>query len=315
MNKVILRAPVLSQSGYGEHARFVLRSLRSQPDKFDIYKIKDKNNAYHTVDAEVFDKACQDVKKDFIEIVFISYQHNIAEAWFSEIVAKSKNILESIGNRNEVYWQTLRTEVEMWQLNFLRYHSTFYRYNTEFNVELTDDNIFDKEVYKEWNDDYKEDMQVITLCYNEVKYALNNLATPGHTHDEQALQKVSETTNERILLLSFLAMSIPMLGAIFSPKFSLHTKIFSASILLLLPIFYFSVVRFTKKRQIKLDKRRELMRRKKQMLGFLEYHRNNIEEIEKGDLADDVKKNIIVWEERNIKVGQQMIDKIDKKLK
>ena len=57
------------------------------------------------------------------------------------------------------------------------------------------------------------------------------------------------------------------------------------------------------------------MRRKKQMLGHLDYHRNHIEEIEKGDMADDVKKNIIVWEERNIKVGQQMIDKIDKKLK
>ncbi len=57
------------------------------------------------------------------------------------------------------------------------------------------------------------------------------------------------------------------------------------------------------------------MRRKKQMLGNIEYHKNNMEEIEKGDLADDVKKNIIVWEERNIKVGQQMIDKIDKKLK
>ena len=51
------------------------------------------------------------------------------------------------------------------------------------------------------------------------------------------------------------------------------------------------------------------------MLGYIEYHRNSIEEIEKGDLADDVKKNIIVWEERNVKVTQQMIDKIDKKLK
>ena len=51
------------------------------------------------------------------------------------------------------------------------------------------------------------------------------------------------------------------------------------------------------------------------MLGYIEYNRNNIEEIKKGDLADDVKKNIIVWEERNIKVGQQMIAKIDKKLK
>jgi glycosyltransferase involved in cell wall biosynthesis len=35
--KVLVEGPVLSQSGYGEHARFVLRSLRSQEDVFDIY--------------------------------------------------------------------------------------------------------------------------------------------------------------------------------------------------------------------------------------------------------------------------------------
>ena len=37
--KVILRGPVLSQSGYGEQARFALRALRSQEDVFDIYII------------------------------------------------------------------------------------------------------------------------------------------------------------------------------------------------------------------------------------------------------------------------------------
>ncbi len=35
--KVILRAPVLTRSGYGEQSRFALRSLRSQEDQFDIY--------------------------------------------------------------------------------------------------------------------------------------------------------------------------------------------------------------------------------------------------------------------------------------
>lgn len=35
--KVLVEGPILSQSGYGEHARFVLRSLRSQEDVFDIY--------------------------------------------------------------------------------------------------------------------------------------------------------------------------------------------------------------------------------------------------------------------------------------
>lgn len=35
--KVIVKGPALSASGYGEHARFVLRSLKSEEDKYDIY--------------------------------------------------------------------------------------------------------------------------------------------------------------------------------------------------------------------------------------------------------------------------------------
>jgi glycosyltransferase involved in cell wall biosynthesis len=37
--KILVRAPALSQSGYGESARFALRSLRSREDLFDIYLI------------------------------------------------------------------------------------------------------------------------------------------------------------------------------------------------------------------------------------------------------------------------------------
>ena len=35
--KIIIRGPVLSQSGYGEQARFALRALRSREDLFDIF--------------------------------------------------------------------------------------------------------------------------------------------------------------------------------------------------------------------------------------------------------------------------------------
>lgn len=35
--KIIVRAPVLSQSGYGEQSRFALRALRSREDLFDIF--------------------------------------------------------------------------------------------------------------------------------------------------------------------------------------------------------------------------------------------------------------------------------------
>ena len=37
--KVLVEGPILTQSGYGEHARFVLRSLRYQEDLFDIYAL------------------------------------------------------------------------------------------------------------------------------------------------------------------------------------------------------------------------------------------------------------------------------------
>jgi len=39
IKKVLVRGPALTQSGYGEHTRFLLRSLRSQPDRFDVYLI------------------------------------------------------------------------------------------------------------------------------------------------------------------------------------------------------------------------------------------------------------------------------------
>ena len=37
--KVLVEGPILTQSGYGEHARLVMRSLRSQEEFFDIYAI------------------------------------------------------------------------------------------------------------------------------------------------------------------------------------------------------------------------------------------------------------------------------------
>jgi len=37
MNKILLKAPLLTQSGYGHHSRTVLRALRTREDIFDIY--------------------------------------------------------------------------------------------------------------------------------------------------------------------------------------------------------------------------------------------------------------------------------------
>ena len=37
--KIIVKGPFLSRSGYGEHARFVLRALRTREEDFDVYLI------------------------------------------------------------------------------------------------------------------------------------------------------------------------------------------------------------------------------------------------------------------------------------
>ena len=37
--KILVKGPVLTQSGYGEHCRFLLRSLRQHEDLFDIYLV------------------------------------------------------------------------------------------------------------------------------------------------------------------------------------------------------------------------------------------------------------------------------------
>jgi len=39
MTKVLVRGPALTRSGYGEHTRFILRSLRKLEDKIDLYLI------------------------------------------------------------------------------------------------------------------------------------------------------------------------------------------------------------------------------------------------------------------------------------
>jgi len=39
MKRVLVRGPALSQSGYGEHTRLVLRALRSREEELDLYLI------------------------------------------------------------------------------------------------------------------------------------------------------------------------------------------------------------------------------------------------------------------------------------
>ncbi len=69
-------------------------------------------------------------------------------------------------------------------------------------------------------------------------------------------------------------------------------------------------------RRQKLDRRRDLTRKKENWEAMLDWRRNNLEEIKNDTkLAEDLKENVIQWELQNISVGESMLDKIKKKIK
>ena len=74
MKKVLVRAPALSQSGYGEHARFLLRSLRSQPENFDIFLVNTNWGATSWI-----------------------WQDNEERAWLDYLIHKTTNFIQSGG--------------------------------------------------------------------------------------------------------------------------------------------------------------------------------------------------------------------------
>ena len=74
------------------------------------------------------------------------------------------------------------------------------------------------------------------------------------------LQQETEKVNERILMLSFIAMSIPTIGAILSPGISNSVKAIAGFGVFLLPISYLLVRNFIKKNRFSKNKQLEFIR-------------------------------------------------------
>jgi len=290
-----------------------------------LEKYSTDHELYHSKSLDAYICYDKKVHKDFLfayrnynlyNMILRGYRSSL-QMWSDAINKEAEDLITNLDNQNEVFWKELRLRIEEWQLHFLSQNT--HRLNAISKMKTTNllsFSILNDDEKKSWKDYIRKREKRIQRFVSDIRYGLDNIATPGHTHDEQRLQKESETTNERILLLSFLAMSIPMLGAIFSPEFTLNTKIISATVLVSLPVLYFSIFRLSKKRQRTLAKREDFHRRKSAIQKWVEYHTNNIEEYKNDDkIADDVKQNIISWEEENIIIGQNMISKIDKKLK
>ena len=235
-------------------------------------------------------------------------------SWYHVINQEADDLINNLNNKNEIFWKKLRLKIEKWQLNFLKQdaHRSFAinRIGKLHSYKFIDINI-----KEEWINIADEAKNIMYRQVDEIKYQLENIATPGHTHDEQSLQLETEKTNERILLLSFLALSIPMLNAILSPDFTQHTKIISFVALLSLPMFYFSIIRFTKSRRKKINRKSDLIRRKDRILQGLERDKFDLMQVEKDNKISKDSKNVAIeMLNLNIEVKQKFLKKIEKTL-
>ena len=195
--------------------------------------------------------------------------------------------------------QKLQTEFN----NFIAQRTFKNKMDLEFSKEFI-------ELNKKRNQQAKE---ALFRYLDEIKYAIKNLATPGHTNDEHLLQEESETTNERILLLSFLAMSIPMLGAIFSPDFSWTTKIISATVLFSLPIIYLLIRRIQKSLAYKRNIKEELGRQYKSMFSSIEKDKKRMKLLESmDDLPEDLRNSILDLDRKGMESAEKRLRKLEK---
>ena len=89
MKKVLIKGPVLTRSGYGEQARFALRSLASRPDLYDIYIITTGWGKTSWV-----------------------FESNVERQWIDDIITKTAAFLESGGKFDMSLQVTIPNEWE-----------------------------------------------------------------------------------------------------------------------------------------------------------------------------------------------------------
>ncbi len=285
-------------------------------DKQSIYNSNTNNDYICTNELEV-NNIVRNFKNYLLFLNMINGYNISLQIWSTTIKKESDELITNLDSSNEVFWEDLRLKVEEWQLHIASQNATRSRaLSLVHATDLLHFNSFNEKMGNQWLDVLNRKQKLMEHFVDEIKYSLKNLSTPGYAHAEQALQKTSDTTNERILFLSFLAMSIPMLGAILSPDITIKIKIVSALVLLCLPILYFTATKISKRRLRKNDGIRYYKRQKEHLEQFISHQKDNIKETEMNDkLVDDVKKEIIDWENNLLQFNQRYLDKLNNKIK
>lgn len=282
-------------------------SISSQPDQIFM-----KDNIYY----------CLTNSESFLEdyLIYIyrkkifTLYTNILMKWIITIKKEAKAVKGNLKEANRIYWEKLKSKLEIWDLNFLDlYTSIVHSLN---DIERLIFSSINDNFNNKIKNEFKDTKQILIGNMNDVKYSLANLNTPCHFHDEIILQKETEKGNERILLLSFLAVSIPLLGAIYAPGILINYKIISALIIISLPFAYMNIRKFHIKRDEKLNNKKYLQNIKASYQQDIDSVEKTITEIEDDmNLSKETKNEIISMVLKNMEITKTQIVQIDEELK
>ena len=118
------------------------------------------------------------------------------------------------------------------------------------------------------------------------------------------------------MLLSFLAMSIPMIGALLTPTFSLNLKLTSGVIVLSLPLIYIGTRKIAFRRNKNLNTKVFLKAEAKDLADHLEEIEARKKEVQDSkDIPDDVKEYYSKVMATAKESQSKKLDKMNKKTK
>jgi hypothetical protein len=242
----------------------------------------------------------------------------LCQSWMGGINSALDEIRSNISsdNENKFYWRELKKNIEVMDLNFLEFHTTISSNNSLMGkFPDTMDFNFSRDYIKEYREYRRKLRDNVFQMLNEVKYAINNLATPGHTHDEHLLQEETEKVHERLLMISFIAMAIPSGVAIMTPEISIIIKIIAASAIFSIPLIYFSFRKVQKLLSYKRNMKSEFKRLIKLESVRIRRSTEANERLKTMDeLPEDIKKGILDLNLKGIAAHEKRLSILKTKL-
>ena len=241
---------------------------------------------------------------------------NVLNIALHQIDEKAKEVLKKLTNTNPAYWTDLSITIEAEQLYYIETQHLVYNNIENFRNSNYLKNQLTEKRYNQLKETFDRKIELIFQLSNEVNAALQNISTPIKSKNDFKLQESTDKVNERILFLSFVAMSVPLISWVTSTEISNNIKLFSGFIILLLPLLYYMLNNFYKRKLIRKNKLNVFKDELKEQYQNIEFQKKTIKKIKS---YDDDKQRIyaiqIQASESNIKVHKEHIRKLEEKIK